>query len=77
MILFGLAIGFLNGFTVVKTRLPSFIVTLGTFFMLRGLNAGATIKITGGVSINDIDKAPASGSRTGSSPPPCGAKYTL
>jgi len=26
--------------------------------MLRGLNAGATIKITGGVSINDIDRAP-------------------
>jgi simple sugar transport system permease protein len=58
VILFGLAIGFVNGYTVVKTRLPSFIVTLGTFFMLRGLNAGATIKITGGVSINDIDKAP-------------------
>lgn len=58
VILFGMAIGFLNGFTVVRTKLPSFIVTLGTFFMLRGLNAGATIKITGGVSINDIDKAP-------------------
>jgi simple sugar transport system permease protein len=61
VILFGMAIGFVNGFTVVKTRLPSFIVTLGTFFMLRGLNAGATIKITGGVSINDIDKAPGFG----------------
>ncbi len=58
VLLFGLAIGFLNGFTVVKTKLPSFIVTLGTFFMLRGINAGATISITGGVSINDIDKAP-------------------
>ena len=56
-LLFGLAIGFLNGLTVVKTRLPSFIVTLGTFFMLRGINAGLTIKITGGVSINDIDQA--------------------
>jgi simple sugar transport system permease protein len=56
--LFGLAVGFLNGLTVVKTRLPSFIVTLGTFFMLRGINAGLTIKITGGVSINDIDQAP-------------------
>jgi len=58
VLLFGLTIGFLNGFTVVKTKLPSFIVTLGTFFMLRGINAGATISITGGVSINDIDKAP-------------------
>ena len=56
-LLFGLAIGFLNGYTVVKTKLPSFIVTLGTFFMLRGINAGLTIKITGGVSINDIDQA--------------------
>jgi simple sugar transport system permease protein len=55
---FGLAVGFLNGLTVVKTRLPSFIVTLGTFFMLRGLNAGATISITGGVSIDNIDQAP-------------------
>jgi simple sugar transport system permease protein len=57
-ILFGVAVGFVNGYTVVRTRLPSFIVTLGTFFMLRGINAGLTIKITGGVSINDIDKAP-------------------
>jgi simple sugar transport system permease protein len=58
VLLFGLTIGFLNGFTVVKTKLPSFIVTLGTFFMLRGLNAGATISITGGVSIDNIDRAP-------------------
>ena len=57
VLLFGIAIGCLNGFTVTRTRLPSFIVTLGTFFMLRGLNAGATIKITGGVSINNIDAA--------------------
>jgi simple sugar transport system permease protein len=61
VLLFGLLIGFLNGFTVVKTKLPSFIVTLGTFFMLRGINAGATISITGGVSINDIDRAPGFG----------------
>jgi simple sugar transport system permease protein len=60
-LLFGVAVGFLNGVTVVKTKLPSFIVTLGTFFMLRGINAGLTIKITGGVSINDIDQAPGFG----------------
>ena len=60
-LLFGMAIGLLNGITVVKTRLPSFIITLGTFFMLRGINAGLTIKITGGVSINDIDQAPGFG----------------
>jgi len=54
---FGLTVGFLNGFTVVRTGLPSFIVTLGTFFVLRGLNAGLTIKLTGGVSIANIDAA--------------------
>ena len=47
--LFGAAIGFINGFTVVKTKLPSFIVTLGTFFILQGVNAGGTLKITGTV----------------------------
>jgi simple sugar transport system permease protein len=56
-LVFGMAVGFVNGFAVVKTKLPSFIITLGTFFMLRGLNAGLTIKLTGGVSINNVDAA--------------------
>ena len=54
---FGMAIGFVNGYTVVKTKLPSFIVTLGTFFILQGVNAGGTLKITGTVAINGIDSA--------------------
>src|SRR6476469_4017533 len=58
VLLFGAAIGFINGYTVVKTRLPSFIVTLGTFFILQGVNAGGTLKITGTVAINGIDAAP-------------------
>jgi simple sugar transport system permease protein len=58
VLLFGLTVGLLNGYTVVRTGLPSFIVTLGTFFVLRGLNAGLTIKLTGGVSIANIDAAP-------------------
>src|SRR5512132_4548633 len=33
VLLFGLAVGFINGFTVTRTRLPSFIVTLATFFV--------------------------------------------
>ncbi|HEX6064411.1 MAG TPA: ABC transporter permease, partial [Longimicrobiales bacterium] len=37
-----LAIGLLNGALVTRTQLPSFIVTLGTLFMLRG----ATIAVT-------------------------------
>jgi simple sugar transport system permease protein len=51
------AIGFINGYTVVKTRLPSFIVTLGTFFILQGVNAGGTLKLTGTVAVNNIDSA--------------------
>jgi simple sugar transport system permease protein len=57
VLLFGMAIGFINGFTVVKTKLPSFIVTLGTFFILQGVNAGGTLKLTGTVAISDIDQA--------------------
>ncbi len=53
-----LALGFLNGLLYVKTGLPSFIVTLGTFFMLAGLNLGFTKLITHNVatpSIEDMD----------------------
>ena len=41
------AIGYLNGLVVVRTGLPSFIVTLGSLFMLRGLTLGVTRGITG------------------------------
>src|SRR5438105_14715109 len=30
------SVGYLNGLVVIKTRLPSFIVTLGSLFILRG-----------------------------------------
>src|SRR4051795_1366572 len=57
VLLFGLAIGFVNGLTVVKTGLPSFIVTLATFFVLQGVNAAGTLKLTGQTAIQDIDTA--------------------
>jgi simple sugar transport system permease protein len=57
VLLFGLAVGLVNGLTVVKTRLPSFIVTLATFFILQGVNAAGTLKLTGTTSIEDIDSA--------------------
>ncbi len=41
-LLIALSIGFLNGFMVVKSGLPSFIVTLGTFFTLSGFNLWLT-----------------------------------
>ena len=52
-----LFIGFLNGWIVVKTGIPSFLVTLGTFFMLQGLNLALTQTITNQVaspSISDM-----------------------
>ena len=55
--LFGLTVGFLNGLTVVKTKLPSFIVTLATFFVLQGVNAAGTLKLTGTTAIQDVDSA--------------------
>jgi simple sugar transport system permease protein len=55
VLLFGLAIGFLNGLTVVRTKLPSFIVTLATFFVLQGVNAAGTLKLTGTTAIQEID----------------------
>ena len=57
VLLFGLAIGLVNGLTVVKTRLPSFIVTLATFFILQGINAAGTLKLTGTTAIENIDSA--------------------
>jgi simple sugar transport system permease protein len=57
VLLFGLAIGFVNGITVVRTRLPSFIVTLATFFVLQGVNAAGTLKLTGQTAIQNIDSA--------------------
>ena len=49
-----LLIGFINGYLVVKTGIPSFLVTLGTFFMIRGLNLAITKIVTGNVGTNDV-----------------------
>jgi simple sugar transport system permease protein len=48
------AIGALNGLAVVKTGLPSFIVTLGSLFMLRGLTLGLTRGISGRTQVSGI-----------------------
>ena len=42
-LVFATAIGLLNGYVVVKTKLPSFIVTLATFFVLRGSSVGGVL----------------------------------
>ncbi|MCP9948866.1 ABC transporter permease [Actinomadura madurae] len=53
-----LALGMVNGVLYVRTKLPSFIITLATFFMLAGLNLGVTKALTGNVasdSVRDMD----------------------
>ncbi|MFI6392757.1 ABC transporter permease [Nonomuraea sp. NPDC050547] len=52
-----LGIGFLNGIVVTRTKLPSFIVTLGSFLMLQGLNLGVTKLITGTVQVSGLRTA--------------------
>jgi simple sugar transport system permease protein len=53
-----LAIGFLNGWLVTRTGLPSFIITLGTFLMLQGLNLGLTKLFTGTVIVRGLAGTP-------------------
>ena len=49
-----LGIGFINGYLVVKTKIPSFLITLSTFFMLRGINLGVTKATTGTVASDNV-----------------------
>ena len=55
---FALGIGALNGYIVVRTGLPSFIVTLGSLYMLRGAGLALTRVLTNGLTIvsgvNDV-----------------------
>jgi simple sugar transport system permease protein len=56
-LVFAAGIGFFNGWMVTRTRLPSFIVTLATFFILRGANVGVTKLVTDRIVVEGIDKA--------------------
>ncbi|WP_221358534.1 ABC transporter permease [Streptomyces beigongshangae] len=53
-----LAIGAFNGWLLVRTGLPSFLITLGSFLILQGANLAVTKFYTGNVatdSISDMD----------------------
>ncbi|MXX31400.1 MAG: ABC transporter permease [Chloroflexi bacterium] len=52
-----LALGLWNGVLVVWTGLPSFVITLGTFFGLRGANVALSKYFTGDALIENIDDA--------------------
>ncbi|MEJ7834196.1 MAG: ABC transporter permease [Nocardioides sp.] len=51
------AIGALNGILVMRTGLPSFIVTLGSFFVLQGVNLAVTKILIGKVSVTGLQRA--------------------
>lgn len=59
---FCLAVGFVNGLLVIRTGLPSFIVTLGMFLMLQGLNLGVIKALTGTVTVSGLRDASGFGS---------------
>ena len=52
-----LSIGFMNGYIVVQSGLPSFIVTLGTLFIIRGSTIGITRMLTGRTQVGGLDEA--------------------
>jgi simple sugar transport system permease protein len=53
-----LAIGAVNGVMVMRTGLPSFIVTLGTFFVLQGINLAGTKALIDQVAIQGMARVP-------------------
>jgi simple sugar transport system permease protein len=57
-LVFAAAVGFINGYMVVRTKLPSFIVTLATFFVLQGVNLGVTKSITDTVRVAGLSEVP-------------------
>lgn len=56
LLAFGFAalVGWFNSTLVLRTGLPSFIVTLGSLFMLRGLTIGLTRWITGRTIVSGV-----------------------
>jgi simple sugar transport system permease protein len=53
---FALAVGLFNGLVVVRTGLPSFIVTLGMMLMLQGANLGVTKEVTDTVQASGLKR---------------------
>jgi simple sugar transport system permease protein len=50
-LILGVAVGFANGVLVVRTKLPSFVVTLATLFAVAGLTLGLSVILTGSTSV--------------------------
>ncbi len=51
-----LVTGFFNGFLVISTKLPSFIITLATLFIFRGLTIALTRARTNRTQLGNLDE---------------------
>lgn len=49
-----LSIGFFNGYLVMRTKIPSFLITLGTLLMLTGANIAVTKWVSGQVATPSV-----------------------
>jgi simple sugar transport system permease protein len=57
-LVFAVVVGFLNGVLVLRTNLPSFIVTLASMFILRGATIGFTRLLTGRTQVGGLQEVP-------------------
>lgn len=55
---FAIAAGLFNGYLVIRTGLPSFIVTLATLFVFRGATIGVTRLVAGRTQIGGLGRVP-------------------
>ena len=60
-LVFALLIGFFNGALVIATKLPSFIITLASLFIFRGLTIALTRMLTDRTQLGSFDEAPGAG----------------
>jgi simple sugar transport system permease protein len=56
---FGVTVGLINGIMVIKTAVPSLIVTLGSLFAVQGIVLGLTVLITKSTSVALTVEGPA------------------
>ena len=56
---FAVLVGLFNGLLVVRTKLPSFIVTLATFFVLRGTSVGLVEALNANSTVVTVLNPPA------------------
>jgi len=57
-LIFALLIGVFNGYLVLFTGLPSFIITLGTMLVIRGVTIGVTRRVTNRTVVSGLDDVP-------------------